>query len=138
MQAAILNLLMRVQEEFDTTLVFISHDLSVVRFISDYVCVMYLGQIMEMGPTEKIYVPPLSPLYRGVALGGSHPRPQGETKENPPGRLGAPAPYLRQRGAAFKRTLSQKEPSAGPLHLRDRASLAGKWQGPLYRLSLAD
>ena len=65
-QAAIMNLLMEVQEEFGTTLIFISHDLSVVRFISDYVCVMYLGQIMELGPAEAIYAPPYHPYTEAL------------------------------------------------------------------------
>jgi len=65
-QAAILNLLMEVQEEFGTTLIFISHDLSVVRFISDSVCVMYLGQIMESGPAEAIYAPPYHPYTEAL------------------------------------------------------------------------
>lgn len=65
-QAAILNLLMEVQEEFGTTLIFISHDLSVVRFISDTVCVMYLGQIMESGPAEAIYAPPYHPYTEAL------------------------------------------------------------------------
>ena len=65
-QAAIMNLLMEVQEEFGTTLIFISHDLSVVRFISDYVCVMYLGQIMELGSAEAIYAPPYHPYTEAL------------------------------------------------------------------------
>ena len=65
-QAAILNLLMDVQNEFHTTLVFISHDLSVVRFISDYVCVMYLGQVMELGPAEALYAPPYHPYTEAL------------------------------------------------------------------------
>jgi peptide/nickel transport system ATP-binding protein len=65
-QAALLNLLLQIQEEFSTTLVFISHDLSVVRFISDYVCVMYLGQVVEIGPAEDIYAPPYHPYTEAL------------------------------------------------------------------------
>ena len=65
-QAAILNLLLEIQNEFGTTLVFISHNLSVVRFISDYVCVMYLGQIMELGPAQEIYAPPYHPYTEAL------------------------------------------------------------------------
>jgi peptide/nickel transport system ATP-binding protein len=65
-QAAILNLLLEVQNEFNTTLIFIAHDLSVVRFFSDYVAVMYLGQIMEFGPAEAIYAPPYHPYTEAL------------------------------------------------------------------------
>ena len=65
-QAAILNLLMEVQKEFDTALIFISHDLSVVRYFSEYVCVMYLGQIMEIGPADAIYAPPYHPYTEAL------------------------------------------------------------------------
>jgi peptide/nickel transport system ATP-binding protein len=65
-QAAILNLLLEIQQEFDTTLIFIAHDLSVVRFFSDQVGVMYLGQIMEIGPAEAIYTPPYHPYSEAL------------------------------------------------------------------------
>lgn len=65
-QAAILNLLIEIQQEFKTTLVFIAHDLSVVRFFSDDVAVMYLGQIMEKGPAEAIYAPPYHPYTEAL------------------------------------------------------------------------
>lgn len=65
-QAAILNLLLEVQKEYNTTLLFIAHDLSVVRFFSDNVAVMYLGQVMEIGPAEAIYAPPYHPYTEAL------------------------------------------------------------------------
>jgi peptide/nickel transport system ATP-binding protein len=65
-QAAILNLLLEVQKEQGTTLLFIAHDLSVVRFFSDHVAVMYLGQVVEYGPAEAIYAPPYHPYTEAL------------------------------------------------------------------------
>jgi len=65
-QAAVINLLNDVQKRFNTTLLFISHDLSVVRFISDEIVVMYLGQIMEQGPADMIFSPPYHPYTEAL------------------------------------------------------------------------
>jgi len=79
-QAAILNLLLAVQHDFNTTLVFIAHDLSVVRFFSDDVAVMYLGQIMEIGPADAIYAPPYHPYTEALLSAVPIPDPKVEQK----------------------------------------------------------
>ena len=64
--AAVTELLMEIQREHKTTLLFISHDLSVVRYLSDRIVVMYLGQIMERGTTEAIFAPPYHPYTEAL------------------------------------------------------------------------
>ncbi len=64
--AAVTELLMEIQREHKTTLLFISHDLSVVRYLSDRIVVMYLGQIMERGATEAIFAPPYHPYTEAL------------------------------------------------------------------------
>lgn len=63
-QAQILNLLRDLQQEMNLTYVFISHDLSVVRYISDRVCVMFLGRVCEIGQAEEVYANPKHPYTK--------------------------------------------------------------------------
>ena len=79
-QAAVLNLLLEIQQEYDTTMLFIAHDLSVVRFFSDQVAVMYLGQIMEIGPAEAIYSLPYHPYSEALLSAVPIPDPTVEQK----------------------------------------------------------
>ena len=65
-QAAVLNLLLEMQQQHGTTLLFIAHDLSVVRYFSDYIAVMYLGQIVEFGRADSIYQAPNHPYTEAL------------------------------------------------------------------------
>ncbi len=65
-QAAVTELLMEIQREAKTTMLFISHDLSVVRYIADRVVVMYLGHIVEQGTTDDIFAPPYHPYTEAL------------------------------------------------------------------------
>ena len=65
-QAQVLNLLMDLQEQFGLTLMFVTHDLSVVRHISDDIGVMYLGQMVETSPSEELVVKPLHPYTKAL------------------------------------------------------------------------
>jgi len=67
-QAEILSLIDDLQAEFDLSMLFISHDMSVIRRICDRVAVMYLGEIVEVGPTDEIFADPQHTLHRGVAV----------------------------------------------------------------------
>jgi len=79
-QAAVLNLLMEIQRQHNTTMLFIAHDLSVVRFFSDYVAVMYLGHIVEFGSADAIYAPPYHPYTEALLSAVPIPDPQAEQK----------------------------------------------------------
>jgi peptide/nickel transport system ATP-binding protein len=65
-QAAIINLLNELQASHGTTLIFISHDLSVVRYLADHVAVMYLGSVLEHGPVERVFTPPYHPYTEAL------------------------------------------------------------------------
>src|SRR5262249_44629025 len=65
-QAAVTELLMDIQKRHGTTLLFISHDLSLVRDLADRVVVMYLGQIMEVGTTAEVFGPPYHPYTEAL------------------------------------------------------------------------
>ena len=80
-QAQILNLLRRLQEELGLTYLFITHDLGVVRYLADRVAVMYLGEIVEDGPTERIFGEPDHPYTRALldAIPSVDPAQRGAT-----------------------------------------------------------
>jgi peptide/nickel transport system ATP-binding protein len=88
-QAAVINLLLEIQEMYGSSMIFIAHDLSVVRYFSDDIAVMYLGQIVEIGLAEAIYDPPYHPYTEALLSAVPIPDPDADQKEI---RLGGNVP----------------------------------------------
>ncbi|MCF8069471.1 MAG: dipeptide ABC transporter ATP-binding protein [Desulfobacterales bacterium] len=80
-QAQVLNLLADLQETFNLTYLFISHNLSVVEHISHRVAIMYLGRIVEMGPTKNIFANPLHPYAKALLSAVPNPDPDHQQEE---------------------------------------------------------
>ncbi len=97
-QAQILNLLAELRARADLTLIFISHDLSVVRHISDRIAVMYLGRIVEIGDAEEVFIHPVHPYTRALLSAIPLPDPDSERRRlrtilggDPPSPLNPPS-----------------------------------------------
>lgn len=74
-QAQVLNLMQELQEQYGLTYMFISHDLSVVKFISDRVAVMYLGRLVELAQTKSLFTKPLHPYTQALISAVPVPNP---------------------------------------------------------------
>lgn len=100
-QSQILNLLYDLQQEFKLTYLFISHDLSVVRYISDRVCVMFLGKVCEIGNTKDLFSNPLHPYTKFLIDAVPKPDPflRKENKQLLQGEI--PSPINPPKGCRF-------------------------------------
>jgi oligopeptide transport system ATP-binding protein len=122
-QAQVINLMQDLQDEFGLSYLFIAHDLSVVRHISNRIAVMYLGHIVETGDAETIYHSPLHPYTR--ALLASAPRPDPKAARIRQAKLTGdiPSPMNKPSGCPFRTRCPIARESCAeampPLELRD-------------------
>jgi oligopeptide/dipeptide ABC transporter ATP-binding protein len=118
-QAQVINLMQDLQQEFGLSYLFISHDLSVVRHISDRIFVMYLGSIVESGPADQVYRSPMHP-YSQLLL-SAVPRPDPDRRrhrQRPDAEAAAasktidlPSPLNKPSGCAFRTRCPIARPS---------------------------
>ncbi|MDM7274649.1 MAG: ABC transporter ATP-binding protein [Thermoprotei archaeon] len=101
-QAQILNLLKEIQAKYNLTFLFISHDLGVVRYMSDYMAVMYLGKIVEIGPSDKVFENPAHPYTKALLSAIPIPDPEvARTRSRLTIKGEPPSPLNPPRGCRF-------------------------------------
>jgi oligopeptide/dipeptide ABC transporter ATP-binding protein len=127
-QAQVVNLMQDLQEEFNLSYIFIAHDLSVVRHISDRIAVMYLGNVVELGPGESVYKKPLHPYSRALLSAVPRPDPQATHEERIRLVGDVPNPIRKPSGCSFhtrcpivQAACSEEEPA---LETREDRSVA--------------
>lgn len=101
-QAQVINLLQELQNEFDLSLLFVAHDLSVVEHISSRIAVMYLGTIVEIGPGERVYHNPIHPYSRALLSAVPAPDPKRKNKERVILKGDVPTPMNKPSGCVFR------------------------------------
>jgi oligopeptide transport system ATP-binding protein len=101
-QSQILNLLKKLCREMGLTMIFISHDLSVVRYIADRIAVMYLGRILELGPAEAVVDEPIHPYTQALMSAIPRPDPREErTRQRIVLKGDPPSPINPPEGCSF-------------------------------------
>jgi peptide/nickel transport system ATP-binding protein len=100
-QAQVLNLLSELQQKFSLSMLFIAHDLSVVEYLCDDVVVMYLGRIMERGPSRQVYGSPRHPYTRALLATAPIPDPR-RRKTHAPLKGDIPSPLDPPSGCVFR------------------------------------
>ena len=101
-QAQVVNLLADLKETMGLTLVFIAHDLSMVRYVSDRMAVMYLGQLVELGPADDVYFRPKHPYTRSLIASNPQADPERERRRAPAAPRGEiPSPVNLAPGCRF-------------------------------------
>jgi len=127
-QAQVINLMRRLQEERGLTYLFISHDLSVVKYISDRVGVMYLGQLVEMAYSDELYENPLHPYTRSLLSAVPVPDPDYEIERERIVLQGdLPSPVNPPSGCRFRTRCPQAVEAAAHVAPEWREVKPGHW-----------
>lgn len=127
-QAQVINLMQQLQKEFDLTILFIAHDLSVVEHISSRIAVMYLGNIVELGEGREVYHHPLHPYSKALLSAVPLPNPDLRDKERIILKGDVPTPLRKPTGCGFRTRCPIAKPECAdavpPLELKRKNHFA--------------